>query len=152
MASEGVGFNEEELDKFETFRKIIARLRGEGGCPWDRRQTHESLKKYLLEESYEVLEAIDNNDMAALSEELGDLWLQIMLHSQIAREAGEFSLEDVLRSINSKMIKRHPHVFEGKEIADAEEASLNWQELKEREKNGSQSLLAGIPGSLTALA
>ncbi|MFA5400346.1 MAG: nucleoside triphosphate pyrophosphohydrolase [Dehalococcoidia bacterium] len=152
MASETSGFNEAELDKFETFRTIVERLRGEGGCPWDRRQTHDSLKKYLIEESYEALEAIDNNDTAALSEELGDLWLQIMLHSQIAREAGEFSLEDVLRSINSKMIKRHPHVFGGKEIAGAEEASLSWQELKESEKNGNQSLLGGIPGSLPALA
>jgi len=152
MAKEISGFNEAELDKFETFRTIVRRLREEGGCPWDRRQTHESLKKYLIEESYEVLEAIDHNDMPALSEELGDLWLQIMLHSQIAREAGEFSLEDVLHSINTKMIKRHPHVFDGKEIADAEEANISWQEIKEREKNGSQSLLAGIPGSLPALA
>jgi tetrapyrrole methylase family protein/MazG family protein len=152
MASEKPGFSEAELDKFETFRTIVERLRGEGGCPWDRRQTHESLKKYLIEESYEVLEAIDSGDMTALSEELGDLWLQIMLHSQIASETGEFSLEDVLRSINSKMIKRHPHVFGGEKVADAEEASLSWQELKEREKNGDQSLLAGIPGSLPALA
>jgi tetrapyrrole methylase family protein/MazG family protein len=152
MASEISGFNEAELDKFETFRTIVQRLRGEGGCPWDRRQTHESLKKYLIEESYEVLEAIDNNDPSALCEELGDLWLQIMLHSKIASEAGEFSIEDVLRSINGKMIKRHPHVFGSEKVADAEEASLSWQELKEREKNGSQSLLGGIPGSLPALA
>jgi len=152
MANELSGFNESELDKFETFRKIVERLRGEDGCPWDRRQTHESLKKYLVEESYEVLEAIEHNDMPALGEELGDLWLQIMLHSQIAREAGEFSLEDVLRSINTKMINRHPHVFDGKEVADAEEVSINWQEIKEREKDGGQSLLAGIPNSLPALA
>ncbi len=152
MANEISGFSEAELDKFETFRIIIERLRGKGGCPWDRRQTHESLKKYLVEESHEVLEAIELNDMPALSEELGDLWLQIMLHSQIARESGEFSLEDVLRGINTKMINRHPHVFGGKEVADAEEASLSWQEIKDQEKDGSQSLLAGIPGSLPALA
>ena len=152
MANEICGFNEAELDKFETFRTIIERLRGKDGCPWDRRQTHESLKKYLIEESYEVLEAIDRNDMPALSEELGDLWLQIMLHSQIGRESGEFSLEDVLRGINTKMINRHPHVFGGKKVTDAEEASLSWQEIKDREKDGSQSLLDGIPGSLPALA
>jgi tetrapyrrole methylase family protein/MazG family protein len=152
MAYEISGFDEAELDKFETFRTIVERLRGEGGCPWDRRQTHDSLKKYLVEESYEVLEAIDRNDMPSLSEELGDLWLQIMLHSQIAAESGEFSLEDVLRSINTKMITRHPHVFGGQEIADAEEASISWQEIKEREKGSSQSLLEGIPGSLPALA
>ena len=104
MANEISGFNEEELDKFETFRTIMERLRGPGGCPWDRQQTHDSLKKYLVEECYEVLETIDRNDMPALSEELGDLWLQIMLHSQIAEESGEFTLEDVLRKINTKMI------------------------------------------------
>ena len=152
MANEIYGFSEEEIDKFETFRTIVERLRGEEGCPWDRSQTHESLKRYLIEESYEALEAIDRNDMPALSEELGDLWLQIMLHSQIARESGEFSLEDVLRTINIKMINRHPHVFGDKEIADAEEAPLSWQEIKEREKDGNRSLLAGIPGSLPALA
>jgi len=99
MTNEISGFNEAELDKFETFRMIVERLRGKDGCPWDRRQTHESLKKYLIEESYEVLEAIDRNDIQELNEELGDLWLQIMLHSQIARESGEFSLEDVLRKM-----------------------------------------------------
>ena len=152
MANEVSGFSVAELDKFETFRTIVECLRGKYGCPWDRGQTHESLKKYLVEESYEVLEAIEHADMPGLSEELGDLWLQIMLHSQIARELGEFSLEDVLRGINTKMIKRHPHVFGGKEIAGAEEAALSWQEIKEREKDGSQSLLSGIPGSLPALA
>jgi tetrapyrrole methylase family protein/MazG family protein len=152
MANEVSGFSEAELGRFETFRIIVERLRGEGGCPWDRRQTHGSLKKYLVEESYEVLEAIDQGDLPALSEELGDLWLQIMLHSQIARESGEFSLEDVLRCINTKMIMRHPHVFGDTDITDAEEASLSWQEIKGREKDRSQSLLAGIPGSLPALA
>jgi tetrapyrrole methylase family protein/MazG family protein len=152
MGNEISGFNEADLDKFETFRTIVECLRGKDGCHWDRGQTHESLRKYLVEESYEVLEAIDRGDMPALGEELGDLWLQIMLHSQIASESGEFSLEDVLRSINSKMIKRHPHVFGDKEIADAEKASLSWQEIKEKEKDGRQSLLSGIPASLPALA
>jgi len=145
-------FSDEELGEFETFRKIIQRLRGPGGCPWDRRQTHDSLKPYLVEECYEVMETIEDNDMPALSEELGDLWLQIMLHSRIAEESGEFKLEDVLRGINSKMIKRHPQVFGDIRVKDADEVSLNWEEIKGKEKSGSRSLLDGIPRGLPSLA
>ena len=145
-------FSDQELGEFETFRKIIQRLRGPGGCPWDRRQVHDSLKQYLVEECYEVLETIEDNDMPALSEELGDLWLQIMLHAQIAEESGEFKIEDVLRGINSKMIKRHPHVFASMKVKDADEVSLNWEEIKGKEKSGSRSLLDGIPRGLPSLA
>ncbi len=145
-------FSEEELGKFETFRKIIQQLRGPGGCPWDKKQTHASLKQYLVEECYEVLETLEDQDMPALSEELGDLWLQIMLHSQIAEESGEFTLEDVLHKINSKLIYRHPHVFGGIEVKDADEVSVNWEELKEKEKPGNHSLLSGVPRELPALA
>ncbi|MGD0857428.1 MAG: nucleoside triphosphate pyrophosphohydrolase [Dehalococcoidia bacterium] len=145
-------FSEEELGKFETFRKIIQQLRGPGGCPWDKKQTHSSLKQYLVEECYEVLETLEDLDMPALSEELGDLWLQIMLHSQIAEESGEFTLEDVLRKINTKLIYRHPHVFGGTEVKDADEVSVNWEELKEKEKPGNHSLLSGVPRELPALA
>ncbi len=145
-------FSDRELGEFETFRKIIQRLRGPGGCPWDRGQVHDSLKQYLVEECYEVLETIEDNDMPALSEELGDLWLQIMLHAQIAEESGEFKIEDVLRGINSKMIKRHPHVFASIKVKDAEEVSLNWEEIKGKEKSGSRSLLDGIPRGLPSLA
>jgi tetrapyrrole methylase family protein / MazG family protein len=99
-----------------------------------------------------VLETIDDNDMPALCEELGDLWLQIMLHSQIAGEQGEFKLEDVLRKINTKLIFRHPHVFGGREVKDADEVSLNWQELKGREKPENNSVLAGVPKGMPALA
>lgn len=142
-----------ELGTFEAFRSVIRRLRAPDGCPWDRAQTHISLKPYLLEESYEVLEAIDEDDMQALSEELGDLWLQIMLHSQIAEEQGEFRLEDVLRKINSKLIFRHPHVFGGKRGAkDAGEVSLHWQELKSKEKPENTSILEGVPKEMPALA
>jgi len=145
-------FSEEELGKFETFRKIIQQLRGPGGCPWDKKQTHSSLKQYLVEECYEVLETLEDLDMPALSEELGDLWLQIMLHSQIAEESGEFTLEDVLRKINTKLIYRHPHVFGDTEVKDADEVSVNWEELKEKEKPGNHSLLSGVPRELPALA
>jgi tetrapyrrole methylase family protein/MazG family protein len=152
MKNEKSEFSDEELDEFEVFRKIIRRLRGPGGCPWDRQQTHDSLKQYLVEECYEVLETIEDNDMAALGEELGDLWLQIMLHAQIAEESGEFKLEDVLRNINCKMLKRHPHVFGDIKVEDAEEVSLNWEAIKGQEKNGNRSLLDGIPKGLPSLA
>jgi len=145
-------FSEEELGTFQAFKKIVERLRAPDGCPWDRKQTHDSLKQYLLEESYEVLETIDDNDMPSLCEELGDLWLQIMLHSQIAEEQDEFKLEDVLRKINTKLIFRHPHVFSGKDVKDADEVSVNWQELKGQEKPENNSVLAGVPKGMPALA
>ncbi len=145
-------FGQGKLDKFETFEKIIERLRGPEGCPWDRKQTHDSLKQYLVEECYEVLETIEENDMPALCEELGDLWLQIMLHAEIAREYNEFTLGDVLRKINTKLIYRHPHVFGGKKVQDADEVALKWEELKEQEKPENNSLLAGVPKNLPALA
>jgi tetrapyrrole methylase family protein/MazG family protein len=145
-------YSSEQLQKFETFREITRRLRGPAGCPWDRKQTHTSLKQYLVEECYEVLETLEEQNMPALCEELGDLWLQIMLHSQIAEEKGEFRIEDVVARINSKLIYRHPHVFGGRKVDDAGEASVNWQELKEMEKPGDRSLLSGIPRALPALA
>ncbi|MBN1690746.1 MAG: nucleoside triphosphate pyrophosphohydrolase [Dehalococcoidia bacterium] len=152
MNRPGNEFGRADLGRFSTFRKIIQRLRGPGGCPWDRRQTHASLKPYLVEESYEVLETLEDQNLPALCEELGDLWLQIMLHSQIAEEAGEFTLEDVLRGINSKLIHRHPHVFGNRRVKDAAEVSANWQELKGEEKEGSHSLLSGVPRGMPALA
>lgn len=145
-------FNEKELGTFETFKKIIQQLRGPGGCPWDKKQTHVSLKQYLVEECYEVLETLEDQDMPGLSEELGDLWLQIMLHSQIAEESGEFTLEEVIRKINTKLIYRHPHVFGGGDVQDADEVANNWEELKEKEKPGNLSLLSGVPRELPALA
>jgi len=145
-------FSQQELGQFETFREIVRQLRSPEGCPWDRQQTHSSLKKYLLEECYEVMETIEDKNINSLCEELGDLWLQIMLHSQIAEEKKEFCLEDVLRGINSKMIHRHPHVFSDKEVKDEHEVSQNWEELKEKDKKDSQSLLSGVPRELPALA
>ena len=152
MKNQNTEFSEEELGTFQAFKEIVKKLRAPDGCPWDRKQTHDSLKQYLLEESYEVLETIDEKNMPGLSEELGDLWLQIMLHSQIAEEQGEFRLEDVLRKINTKLVYRHPHVFGGTQAKDADEVSLNWQELKGKEKPQNNSILDGVPRGMPALA
>ncbi len=143
-----------DLGSFQTFMDIVETLHAPGGCPWDREQTHESLKRTLLEESYEVLEAIDKGDPKGLSEELGDLLLQVAFHSVIAREAGEFSLTDVLTRINEKLIRRHPHVFSDGAASDASEVEANWEQLKaaERAKEGiKKSPVEGIPGELPAL-
>lgn len=119
---------------FDDFLEIIAQLRGPGGCPWDIKQTHESLKECLTEESGEVIEAIDNKDDANLCEELGDLLLQVVMHTQIAAEENRFTMADVIQGVAAKMIRRHPHVF-GDAKATNEEESLNlWAEMKKREK------------------
>ena len=148
-------FSEQELGKFQTLMDIVARLRAPGGCPWDREQTHESLKRNLLEESYEVIEAIDQGDPAVLSEELGDLLVQVAFHADIAKEAGDFQLEDVLRKINAKLVRRHPHVFADGHAKDAREVERNWEQIKAEErkaKGESKSPVEGIPGDLPALA
>jgi tetrapyrrole methylase family protein/MazG family protein len=148
-------FSQEELGTFQTLVDIVARLRAPGGCPWDREQTHNSLKRNLLEESYEVIEAIDSADPAILSEELGDLIVQVAFHADIAREAGEFQVEDVLRQINSKLVRRHPHVFAGGHAEDAREVERNWEQIKEQERQAtgqSKSPVEGIPDGLPALA
>ena len=148
-------FSEQELGKFQTLMDIVARLRAPGGCPWDREQTHESLKRNLLEESYEVIEAIDQGDPAVLSEELGDLLVQVAFHADIAKEAGDFQLEDVLREINAKLVRRHPHVFADWHAKDAREVERNWEQIKAEErkaKGESKSPVEGIPGNLPALA
>ena len=130
------------LKEWKTFREIIRLLRAPGGCPWDREQTHESLKKYIIEETHELLEAINNEDDEAITEELGDVLLQVFLHAQIGEDAGYFSLEDVLQSVGSKMMRRHPHVF-GKEVVESsEEVAENWQRIKEQEKPAKKSVLS----------
>jgi tetrapyrrole methylase family protein/MazG family protein len=135
-----------------TFHDIVARLRAPGGCPWDREQTHQSLRPHLLEETYEVLQAIDEEDDEGLREELGDLLLQIILHTQIAVEEGAFTLADVLETIIEKIIRRHPHVFADVEVADADEVLRNWQAIKREEKEEKEeSALWGMPLSLPAL-
>lgn len=145
-----------QMSSFERFQEVIAHLRAPEGCPWDREQTHESLRPYLIEEAYEVLEAIDQSDPAALASELGDLLLQIVLHAQIATEDGTFTMPDVLRQINAKMIRRHPHVWGNVDVAGSPARVVaNWEALKRQEKadNGasSESLLDSVPKALPAL-
>lgn len=143
---------EENLDSFAALKEIIARLRSPGGCPWDRKQTHASLKPYLIEEAYEVLQALEKGTPQKLCQELGDLLLQIMLHAQIAAEAGQFNIDDVVQGISSKLIHRHPHVFGGDKVKDAEEIKLNWETLKQEEREENESLLSGVPEQMPALA
>ena len=140
----------EDLSQFTTLVDIIARLRAPDGCPWDKQQTHASLRKNLLEECYEVLETLDEGNSGKLCDELGDLLMQVVLHTQIATEAGEFELGDVVKSITTKLIHRHPHVFGSKKVKDAEEVALNWEELKQEERGGT-SMLASAPKQMPAL-
>ncbi|MBM7704907.1 nucleoside triphosphate pyrophosphohydrolase [Metabacillus iocasae] len=138
--------------QFESLRHIIATLRGPNGCPWDKKQTHTSLKKYLLEEAYELLEAIDNEDDDHIVEELGDVLLQVMLHAQIGEDDGMFSIDDVIRELSSKMVRRHPHVFSDVNVENAEEVVQNWNEIKQEEKGErTESILDRVPNSATSL-
>lgn len=145
------------MSSFEQFQDIIAHLRAPEGCPWDKEQTHESLRRYIVEETHEVLDAIDREDWAALAEELGDVLLQVVLHTQIAIDDGEFKMSDVLRSVNQKMIRRHPHVFGDTAAENAEQVVTNWEMIKQREKAESGttapvSMLDSIPVSLSPLS
>jgi MazG family protein len=119
---------------FEKLVELQARLRAPNGCPWDREQTHETLRTYLLEEAYEVLDALEGGDDAKLAEEMGDLLLQIVFHSQIAAEEGRFTVSDVVKEIHEKMVRRHPHVFGEKRARDAAEVLKNWEQLKAEER------------------
>ncbi len=141
----------ENMSEFSAFVDIVARLRGPGGCPWDKEQTHQSLRATFLQECYEVLAALDSSDTAALCEELGDLILHVVLQAQIAAEAGEFEIGDAIRGISEKIVRRHPHVFGSTEVKDAEEVTHNWVRLKQAEKKGDGSILAGVPGEMPAL-
>ena len=140
-----------KLDAFSTLIDIIARLRAPDGCPWDKEQTHLSLRPNLLEECYEALEAIDEGDDQKLSEELGDILMQIALHSQIGQERGKFTIQDVLRSINTKLIRRHPHVFGSTKVSSSQDVIRNWEAIKQEEK-GTSSVLDGLPKGMPALA
>ena len=129
--------NNTETDKkytYEDFLDIIAQLRAPGGCPWDQKQTHESLKECLLEESQEVLDAIDNKDDENLCEELGDVLLQVVMHAQIAAEEGRFTMDDVVQGVSEKMVRRHPHVFGGIKVDSVEEGLDLWNAIKAQEK------------------
>lgn len=142
---------EQDFGSLATLERIVARLRAPDGCPWDRKQTHASIKPYLIEEAYEVLQALDEEDSDKLCEELGDLLLQILLHSQIATESGEFQMRDVIQGIATKLIRRHPHVFGDSEAADADEVTLEWEVLKQDERQSRDSLLASVPKKMPAL-
>jgi MazG family protein len=130
---------------------VVERLRTPDGCPWDRRQTHSSLQRYLPEEAYEAVAAIEEDDPAHLAEELGDVLLQIALHSQIATEAGEFDFADVVAGVTRKMIHRHPHVFGDVEVDGVDDVLRNWEEIKAAERDNGDSLTAGVSASLPAL-
>jgi tetrapyrrole methylase family protein/MazG family protein len=140
------------LKNFSKLREIIAELRSPTGCPWDREQTHESLKKYLIEETYEVIDAINHEDIDHLIEELGDVLLQVMLHAQIGEDDGYFSIDDIIEGLSAKMIRRHPHVFGNGQADNAEEVVRNWQEIKKLEKGEvPASLLEGVSMALPNL-
>ncbi|MBJ6727659.1 nucleoside triphosphate pyrophosphohydrolase [Geomesophilobacter sediminis] len=141
-----------EQKGFEKLMDIMRRLRAPGGCPWDAEQNHESLKRYLIEEAYEVIEAIDAKDKEHLKEELGDLLLQPVFHAAIAEENGDFTMEEVLEAINDKLIRRHPHVF-GDEVIESSEAQVaNWEKIKKKEHGEKRkSALSGVPAHLPAL-
>jgi MazG family protein len=138
------------MDFVKRLEKIMGKLRGPGGCPWDRRQTHKSLKPYLLEETHEVLEAIDSGNAEHLREELGDLLLQVVFHSQLAKEKHKFNLQQVAKTIGDKLLRRHPHVF-GKSSRKISDINRKWEELKRQEKPDRKSALDGLPHSLPAL-
>lgn len=139
-------------DKFQNLVEIMEKLRSEEGCPWDRVQTHDTLKKYLLEETYELLEAIEKKDFNGIKEELGDLLLQIVFHSKIAKDEGKFDINDVIDTISKKMINRHPHVFGGASFETPEEVLSQWDERKKEEGKLRDSILDGIPITLPALS
>lgn len=132
---------------------IMEKLRSPDGCPWDREQDHKSLKRYLIEEAYEVLEAIDAEDPDMLCEELGDLLLQVVFHAQIAKENGQFSMDDVIHGVSNKMVNRHRHVFGDKEAETADDVIRLWEEIKKEEKGQKTQtkVLKDIPGNLPAL-
>ncbi len=136
---------------FAGLRRLVAALRGPAGCPWDRVQTHSSLRPYLLEETAETLEALDEGNAPALCEELGDLLLEVLLQVQIAEEAGDFTLTDVVQGIGDKLVRRHPHVFAGAVAETPEAVADQWDKLKRGEREG-RSTLEGIPATLPALA
>jgi tetrapyrrole methylase family protein/MazG family protein len=139
----------------EAIFEVVARLRAPGGCPWDREQTHESLRPYLLEETYELLEAIDSGDDSKMMEELGDVLLQVAMHAEIADQEGRFDAAKVSEAVAAKMVARHPHVFGTTSVADADEVLRNWehQKLHEARKAGNEeSVVDRVPATLPALA
>ena len=140
-----------EYRNLEELIAVIAKLRAPDGCPWDREQTHTSLRPNMIEEAYEAVDAIDDNDMAHLREELGDVLLQVLLHSQIASENGDFTIEDVAKELKDKLIHRHPHVFGDAKINSAEDVKVAWDKLKAEEKTERVSAMDGLSRAQAAL-
>lgn len=124
----------QKMKQFDEFVEVIRMLRSENGCPWDKEQTHESLKPCMIEEAYEVVDSIDKKDIANLREELGDVLLQVVMHSVIAEEQKEFTIEDVIQEVSDKMVHRHPHVFGTTKVSNSEDVLKNWEQLKQEEK------------------
>ncbi len=137
---------------FDTLVDVIACLRGPNGCPWDQKQTHQSIRDSLLEETHEVLQALDGGSSNQVKEELGDLLLQVVLHAQIAKDNGEFEISQVIRHINEKLIRRHPHVFDATLAGDVKQVLENWEEIKKNERKKGTSMLNGVPPTLPSLA
>lgn len=142
---------EKKYKNLEELIDVVAKLRAPDGCPWDREQTHISLRPNMLEEAYEAVDAIDENDMAHLREELGDVLLQVLLHSQIASESNEFTLDDVAKELKEKLIHRHPHVFGTAKINNADDVLKTWDKLKSEEKTERKSAMDGLSRSQAAL-
>ena len=136
---------------FGTLSSVVALLRSPDGCPWDREQTHESIRHNLLEESYEAVDALDAADASSFVGELGDVLLQVVMHAQFAREAGEFTIEDVINEVSDKLIRRHPHVFGEVTLSTADGVLANWEKIKLQERGAEESIFAGLPKSLPAL-
>ena len=141
-----------DLRRFDSLVDIIATLRGPQGCPWDKKQSHLSLREHLLEESYEVLEALDEENSQKLRAELGDLLMQIVMHARLAGEDKEFEIGDVIEGINRKLISRHPHVFGQGKAKTAEDVLVHWEELKKKERRDDAGMLDGVPRALPALS
>lgn len=140
---------------FSTLLSVMARLRSDQGCVWDREQDHNSLVKNLIEETYEAVESIEENDLLSLKEELGDILLQVVFHSQIGKENGTFDINGVLKEIIKKLIRRHPHVFGGQKVDNSQQVLQNWEDIKKRERKeknqATESIFSGIPRILPAL-
>jgi len=136
---------------FADLVKLMTTLRGPNGCPWDREQTLASLKPFIVEEAYEVIDAIDRDDRAALAEELGDFLLQAVFAAEITREEGSFDIDDAITVLHDKLVRRHPHVFADVSVRDADEVSRNWEQIKARERGPDASVLDGVPRALPAL-
>ena len=145
---------EEAVTSLRALNEVVERLRGPGGCPWDREQTHETLRQYLLEETYETLEAIESGHPATLREELGDVLLQVLMHSAIAQENadGGFDIGDVADTTRIKMVNRHPHVFGNTSVSTSQDVLVNWEKIKAQEKGERTSVIEGVPLTLPALA